>query len=638
MNGSEEHNSLRSSAPQKSASDVLVALRALRYGGLDDATRALELGPAVAGSISAILPALRWGAVMIGLAWAAIGAASGDLSVVATLTITIFLASWRTVRPLRIGDHSNSQRALGISDVVILSGAIGISEGLTSPFVGSVLVAVSIVAFGWGLHDGMWAATAALAVIFVTSGIAEGGFVTPSALGVIALGGAAIFPGLAQQRLLQMEDRRQVQAETIGHLSDANKLLGVLNEVTRAMPSSLDFEEVLETTRDHLLSTFRADRIVLLTRDESIWAPQIQHKFDLPPTLPTESLPVPLFQASTAIGVSKVENLAAIAGRTGSGLYVRLVVEGVDTGLVAVERTSEPYSDSEAEIFGGMADVLALTISNSRQFRQLRSLAAAEERTRIARDLHDRLGQWLTYIGLELERINSEQAEPSMDLKQLHSDTQGAISELRDTLVELRASVSQNRPLSVLLGEVVDRFSKRSTIEVTLVVPDDRSIRLPPVTENELLRIAQEALTNVEKHAMASHAHVGWSVENGRGVLAIQDNGRGFDPAKGIRGTAYGLVGMRERAASVGAVLEITSEPDQGTVITVLTGITALPGNTALSGNTALANQNGSSGESSSQKKSKVTQRNSHKSRPISAKPMGAIAARSSHAAREATK
>ena len=56
-----------------------------------------------------------------------------------------------------------------------------------------------------------------------------------------------------------------------------------------------------------------------------------------------------------------------------------------------------------------------------------------------------------------------------------------------------------------------------------------------------------------------------------RGTLTVTDNGRGFDPAKGIRGNAYGLVGMRERAASVGAILEVSSEPDQGTVITVLT-------------------------------------------------------------------
>lgn len=509
---------------------------------------------------------------MVGLAWAATAAADGDLAIVITLTICIFLASWRTVRPLRIGDRDRFQRLVSFTDVAILAAATGASEGLTSPFVGCVLVAVAIVAFGWGLHDGMWAATVGLGAAVAVSSLVEGtALVVPSPLGVIALGAAAIFPGVAQQRLLHMEDRRQSQAERMGRLSETNQLLGVLNEVARTLPSSLDLEEALGVARSQLMEAFTPDRLVLLTVEDAVWSPQISQGFDLPPTIRSTDLPAPFGHAATAGRVLLIDDLVATGGRTGSGLYARLVIDGLDVGLVAVERRDQPYTPNDAELLSGMADVLALTVSNARSFARLRSLAAAEERTRIARDLHDRLGQWLTYIGLELERINSQQSEPSLELKQLHEDTQGAIGELRDTLLELRAAVTQTRPLSVLLGEVVERFEKRSSASVTLVVPPDRAARLPAAVENELLRIAQEALTNVEKHAMATHAHIGWTIENGRGVLVVQDNGRGFDPAKGIRGTAYGLVGMRERAASVGAILEVTSEPDQGTVITVLT-------------------------------------------------------------------
>ncbi len=576
MTSSQERSSDRPSTPAApatgAAGEVLLALRALRTGGLDETGRALELSPGVVGSLSAVLAALRWGAVMVGLSLAAAGASNGNLAIVVTLSITIFLASWRTVRPIRLGDRSPIQRTVGMTDVAILSAAAAASEGLASPFVGCVLVAVAIVAFGWGLQEGMLAATIALGVVMVASGLIDGQFSNPSALGVIALGGAAIFPGIGQQRLLQLEHRRREQAEQIGQLADTNQLLGVLNEVTRTMPSSLDLAEVLSSAREQLISTFDAERLVLLSYEDRSWSPLLQERFDLPPNFKPADLPKPMLDASTGPAVTKIDNLLGPAKRLGSGLYARLVVNGVDTGLVAVERTSGPYTETDADLLAGMADVLALTVANARAFRQLRSLAATEERTRIARDLHDRLGQWLTYIGLELERINAAQPEPMVDLKQLYEDTQGAIADLRDTLIELRAAVSEKRPLSVVLEEVVDRFTKRSTIDVTVVVPDDRSARLPTVVENELLRIAQEALTNVEKHAMATHAHVGWSVENGRGVLVVQDNGRGFDPSKGIRGTAYGLVGMRERAAAVGAILEITSEPDQGTVITVLTG------------------------------------------------------------------
>jgi signal transduction histidine kinase len=555
------------------ASEVLFALRALRTGGLDDAGRALELGPSVAGSLSAVLAALRWGAVLVGVAWAATGAASGDLSLIATLTIAIFLTSWRTIRPIRLGDPSQTQQALALSDVAILSAAIGLSDGLGNPFIGAVIVAVAVVAFGWGLRLGAWAAVTALVVSTCLASVIAVGISWPRPAGVMAVLGAWAFPGIAQQRLLQLEDRRRRTNDRASALSDTNQLLGALHQLAVSVPSSLDLPDILDATRHQLVDTLRADRFVVLAFDDSVWSPQLQEGFDLPPSFTSSQLPNPLIEAAAAPTVLRIDDLAGRGtGRIGAGIYARLVGNGRDTGLIAVERNAgDPFSAAEAELLDGFAQMLALTIANARSFQQLRSLAAADERSRIARDLHDRLGQWLTYIGIELERINTAAAEPSLELKQLHGDVQGAIADLRDTLIELRAAVQPGRPLSIVLAEVVDRFSKRSDIEVALRVPDDRAAHLAPIVENELLRIAQEALTNVEKHAKATHVHLGWSIENGRGVLVVQDNGRGFDPGRGIRGTAYGLVGMRERAASVGAILEVTSEPDQGTVITVLT-------------------------------------------------------------------
>lgn len=562
----------KSAIEPSGSSDVMYAFRAIRSGGFDDAGRAVELSRAVAGSMTTVLSACRWGAAMMGLAWAAPTAAAGDLPLVATLAVAVFLASWRTFRPIRLGDGSQVQTAIAINDVAILSMAIGWSDGLTNPFVGSVLVAIAVASFGWGLRVGIGAAATALIVTVAVDTIVTASISAPSPLGVLAIGAAAIFPGVGQYRLLHLEDRRQKMSDDFSTLKDTNELLSVLNELARTLPSSLDLEDILQSTREQLTTTFRADRVLLLTHEDGRWSPQIQDGFELDPVLDDVELPEPLFTTSTSRSIVHVDDLMPMTGRTGSGLYGRLVVNGVDAGMVAVETfLPRQYTTSDVELLDGMTDVLALTMSNARQFAQLRGLAAAEERTRIARDLHDRLGQWLTYIAIELERINAEKDEPSQDLKRLHEDTQGAIRELRDTLIELRAAVTPERPLSMLLGEVVDRFQRRSEIAVTLAVPKDRTLHLPAVVENELLRIAQEALTNVEKHAMASRAHVGWSIDNGRGVLVVEDNGRGFTPGKGIRGTAYGLVGMRERAAAAGAILEVTSEPGQGTVITVLT-------------------------------------------------------------------
>ncbi|MGI9596946.1 MAG: GAF domain-containing sensor histidine kinase, partial [Acidimicrobiales bacterium] len=475
--------------------------------------------------------------------------------------------SWRTMSPLKLGDRSKSSIAAALGDVAVLSLAIGICEGFANPLVGTLFVAVAIAAFGWGLPIG--AAAAVTAIVVTTSVYYVSGefFIGPSALAITTLAGSAILPGVALDRLLESEGRRKVLVDQHDKLTHTNHLLGVLNDLARTLPSSLDQADVVQATRRELIETFDAKRIALLAYEDKTFSTLVQDGFSLPPEFGEDELPPVLGSAATSAEPLVIEDLAEETDRQGSGLYIRLVVRNNDTGLLAIEHNeTSRYDERDRELLAGMAEVLALTLANARSFNQLRSLAAAEERSKIARDLHDRLGQYLTYIALELERINQD--VPSTDLKELQEDVQGAVSEFRDTLLELRAAVSSERPLSLVLSEVVDRFTKRSEVEVTLSTPEMMQ-RLPSRIENELLRIAQEALTNVEKHAAAANVHIRWTVADGRGVLLVQDDGRGFDPALGIRGNAYGLVGMRERAASVGAILSISSEPGQGTTITV---------------------------------------------------------------------
>lgn len=568
----------RAEAPeQPTPGQVLRSLRAIKGG-----SSALEIN-VFTQSLTAIITLLRWGAIAIGLGWAATQASSGNVSVVITLAIAIFMATFRTVIPLRTVATSGSHLAFAMVDVAILGAGLGISAGLDSPFVGCVMVAVAVVAFGWGLPFGVLASVIAfLSASLSTAYFTDDSFAS-SPLAVLALVCAALFPGIYHINLTDAERARRSLSEQRDRLVETNELLGALMDVARTLPSSLDLADVLRGTRAQLREAFAPDRLVILTLDdttldEQLWSTQTQTGFDLPPTFPVDELPWPLSKAANATDVLRIGDLSADSDRIGSGMYTRLVVNGRDRGLLGIERrTPAAYSPADAVMLAGMADVLALTVSNARAFGHLRSLAAAEERSRIARDLHDRLGQWLTYISLELERIQAGEEAPSNELKALHQDTQGAIAELRDTLMELRATVGPGRPLGVLLGEVVDRVKKRSNLEILLTVPSNPDLVLGEVVENELLRIAQEALTNVEKHANASQVTVAWTIEQGRGTLYINDDGRGFDPAKGIRGSAYGLVGMRERAASVGAILEVRSSPNEGTTVTVLTSPT-IPG------------------------------------------------------------
>ena len=560
---------------------ALAKLKQAWRSSLPDVERTASISAGVNSSVTAVLAALRWGAAMIGLAWAAarVGGGDGGLGVVVTLAVAIFITSWRTITPIRFGEPGLMPLVKAMGDVAAMAVAIGLSDGLNGAFVGPLFVMVAVVGFGWGITMGIGSAVLAVVLSLTTSAVVHIGEAIPfpGPLSVTALAAAAILPGIMLDRLTEIELRRRALVDQRDRLAQTNHLLELLTGLARTLPTSLDLNDVLDATKEQLYDTFEARRMAILAYEDGGWAPQFQDGFDIPPQATTAQLPPPLDRAAIegdGSNVVLVSDLAQNHGREGSGLYTRLVVSGVDIGLLALEHAEiDEYGEIDAELLRGMSDVLALTLANARSFRRLRSLAAAEERSRIARDLHDRLGQYLTYIALELERINNERDQPSSDLKELHGEVQGAISEFRDTLIELRAAVTVDRPLTVVLGEVVERFRGRSSCEIELMVPGDLE-RLPAIVENELLRIAQEALVNIEKHAAATEVRIAWAITDGTGTLVVSDDGRGFDTSRSIRGSAYGLVGMRERAASVGAMLDISSEPGAGTVIRVQTSQT----------------------------------------------------------------
>ena len=271
-------------------------------------------------------------------------------------------------------------------------------------------------------------------------------------------------------------------------------------------------------------------------------------------------------------GTGTPDRMSGSAPVRAAGCTARCERGASSSGAIAIEhRHARHYTERDSRIIEGLGDVLALTVDNARSFGRLRTLAAEEERSRIARDLHDRLGQWLSYISFELERIITSSEESSEELDRLYSDVQTAIDELRETLRQLRSGVTADRSLAVVAEELVGRFNQRGeTVAYLQVTAPDQ--RLPVRVENELLRVLQEGLSNVAKHARADTVEVTWDVGDGEGTLTIRDDGRGFDAAKGVRDSAYGLVGMRERADMIGARLSIESNPGLGTTVTVVAG------------------------------------------------------------------
>lgn len=585
-------------------SDAVAAFRAYPNGGADGATQHLRVPPSWRASVSPAIAVLRWAALAYGLVFAAPMAFRGSATAIAATAVCTFVTTWRTVIPLHLGSRRPWQALEPFVDVAVVGVAVGLSGGWSSPYFFTLLVCVGVVALGWGvLRGGIGFVVACLAL--VVASLLEGNEVTElvvtqrdvAAIATVALGVA--LAAYARDRILDSDRRRSGLVDEVTHLSETNQLLEMLNVVARTLPDSLTLRDALERIRHQLIDTFDARVICLMTYDEGSeeWVPKLADGCALRPAYPRSDLPAPLRIALDEPGPATVPNRATIhrfddlaagdprstpAGsdtgvhpivRTSrSGMYARLVARDQVIGVLGVEHPAPNRYDHHDEVLlSGLAEVVALTVDNARWFGRLRTLGAQEERIRIARDLHDRLGQWLTYVSMELERIVAQDSPGHDDLLRLQSDVQSALDELRETLRQLRSGVTDQKSLATVAQDVVNRFAERADVAAsfTVVHPEDRA---PVPVENELLRILQEALTNVDRHAHAEHVDVVWDVRGSAYELVVRDDGHGFDFAKGVRDSAFGLVGMRERADVIGARLVIDSSPAGGTTVRVFTG------------------------------------------------------------------
>lgn len=194
---------------------------------------------------------------------------------------------------------------------------------------------------------------------------------------------------------------------------------------------------------------------------------------------------------------------------------------------------------------------------------QRASAAQERERRAIARDLHDSTGQALTAARINVELLRAHSPADLVDRSALLLDE--AIDELRRAVERLGAAVLDQHPLHEALRHLADAFSERTGIECTLEV--EPAAALSADVEAALYRIAQEALTNVTKHARASRVWLKFVASSRAVLLSIEDDGRGFDGKQ--RTAGYGLDGIRERAELLGGRVEIEHRANAGARLTV---------------------------------------------------------------------
>src|SRR5271157_2438458 len=369
-------------------------------------------------------------------------------------------------------------------------------------------------------------------------------------------------------------------------LTQRNENLALLNDLASMLASSTDMNEILDKALTQVIDTLHLEvgEVYLRQEDgknlvlaihrsaliESMWNKRqykigegmigLTAKNDQPSLM---SLPSPDGgDLSKAVLESCLTQVACfpLTGRRG--------ILGV---LSVASCHPQPLEEPEIQFISALCSWVSTAIENIDLNLQQRRLAVLEERERIGMDLHDGIIQSIYAVGLTLEHARLLMNE---DPQQAHQRIEQAVSDLNSTIRDIRAYILDLRPrhmhdenLMQGLQRLVNEFRANTLVEVRLEGPPDGLEKMPEAQAGALFHICQEALANIAKHARAHHVEVAlWSVAD-RALLEIRDDGRGFDLNKVKQTLGHGLSNMQTRAHNAGGDIDISSEPDEGTVV-----------------------------------------------------------------------
>jgi signal transduction histidine kinase len=222
-----------------------------------------------------------------------------------------------------------------------------------------------------------------------------------------------------------------------------------------------------------------------------------------------------------------------------------------------------------------LRDVTEEKQAQAKLIAQNQALATLQERERLARDLHDTLGQVLGYASMQVDAAaklsrDGQGKAAATQLDRLGGMIREAHAEVREYIMNLRTTPALHRPFFTAMQQYLEGFTGNYDIQTDLTVGSSwNGTTFSPDRQMQIFRIVQEALTNARKHSKARHVQVKFEAEDGRVFVIIRDDGHGFSPGnlKTVYGQHFGLQFMQERAGQLGGTLQIQSTPGKGTQV-----------------------------------------------------------------------
>jgi len=258
-------------------------------------------------------------------------------------------------------------------------------------------------------------------------------------------------------------------------------------------------------------------------------------------------------------------------------LDVPVMHEGRVVGCLCIaSQHARDFSSQEHELLAGIAAQAARAIETSRQIETAGTRATTAERSRLAREMHDTLAQMLGFVNIKTQAAREFLAQGQYDqakiqLDQLSKLAQELYADTRELILGLHSETGPERGLVPALEEYTRQFDELSGIQTTFHADGFAELTLTPATEVQLLRVVQEALSNVRKHARADRASVRFERNGDFARVEIADDGQGFDPGNLARGQfpQFGLTSMRERVESLSGQFRVESAEGHGTKIQI---------------------------------------------------------------------
>ncbi len=411
---------------------------------------------------------------------------------------------------------------------------------------------------------------------------------TDDEIGMLAMSFNQMAGDLEKSHLALQEARdeleQKVELRTKGERRRAEQLRAI-NEVSRRISAILSLDELLPYVAGSLQETFNYYNvnIFLLAPDSDslvLKAGASRHGGRVPAELQIPVIEGIVGKAArtgepqNAGDVSKDPEYVPFQGQSDIRSELAIPIRiGTETLGVLDIQSIEPGAFDEIDLFTAqtLSDQLAVAIENARLYQETRDIAVLEERNRMAREIHDTLAQGFTGIVLQLEAaeqaLDKDNKQVQEHLNRARALARESLNEARRSVWALRSQALEQLPLKEALRRQIDGLTRDTGMQARLSTPR-KVTPLSSDIEDALLRICQEALTNVKNHAKASRVEVKLTFDESTVRLSIHDNGVGFDISMPAQ-NRFGLISMRERSKLLGGLTEIISENGKGTLIEV---------------------------------------------------------------------